>query len=266
MLQNLQCFLVHNKSSFLVDVILVCGLVARTEPQHQMLADSTDGVGSCRLIGSTDRQVDTTVETGDGHVSRRAREQPEYQHFLVAYEVKTLTSCASQAPAREFDAKHGTVVDICVNGEREQGVYMKATMKTEYRTQCLHHAACIGVSDVIFVVASPSNILYVARLHYPQEVRILYIEYLQKVKDLAFDWIGKRLDIPDEVIEDACENDDGTKEEAFSSFYQLCRSLEEYRAESKQPIAKTLQIRPRVALGWNELKGGTTNFRERCPI
>ena len=127
--------------------------------------------------------------------------------------------------------------------------------------QCLHHAITTDVKDVLFVAASSSGILYVMRITFEDDVLLAYKNYLKSVTSFAFGWVGKpALQIPDEVVMNVCENDDGTKEEAFFSFYNLCMNLTRYCLSTSKPLPHTLQIRPRLALAWNAVKGGTDEY------
>lgn len=84
--------------------------------------------------------------------------------------------------------------------------FQDAVPKTEYRLQCLHHAACLGVKEVLFITAKGSamgvgEVIYAVLLRFTVSIRNDYLYCLDTVKCAAFLWIGKDAqDIPVEYV------------------------------------------------------------------
>jgi len=110
--------------------------------------------------------------------STNCGERSEDGHFLVAVEVKTLTKASTQIPAREFSNNFGEVVDIDIASMDQREKYVRVTLKqeyrSEYRSQCLHHAASLGVRCSFSCCRTlEHNICCKAKVHY-QSYTVVY--------------------------------------------------------------------------------------------
>lgn len=254
-LARISTFLRAADSPFLINCIVDTGLVCGRNVNSKTMADSPDGLASCRLRSqprsgtAEDEEVIDLIGTA------------ENASFTAAIEVKTLSSERRLRFAFDMVQTVGQVLDIDADSAQCRDLYMKATMSTEYRCQCLHHAAVTNTTDVLFVVASSSKIIYVLRLRYSEALLSDYRTYMEDVSGCVFSWIGALpKDIPSNVTDIACPEDEGTEVEAFFSYYSLCMSAHRHVAETGTPLEETAQIKPRAALMWNAVKGGTDEF------
>lgn len=80
----------------------------------------------------------------------------------------------------------------------------------------MRHAATIDVLDVIFVAASLQHIIYVMGITFDHLIIHAYRAYLDNVKLLAFQWIGRASVLaPDDIMAMACDDNDGSKKKHF---------------------------------------------------
>ena len=211
-----------------------------------------DSLEPCGIAGSPDAIGTLFEPTSTGS---------ESSEFVCEVEVKSLMKTRTEQPAREYASTYGPIshVTVCFGTETEQ--FRKGTLNTEYRIQCPHHAAVLGVTDVLFVVSSLQGIIYCLRITFNSNVLQSYREYLESVLLNAFNWIGDpAIIVPDDVIATVGEEFDSSKEESFFSYYNLCMSLTRYCTVTSKPIPYSLQIRPSLALAWNAVKGGTDEY------
>ena len=220
------------------DYIRCVGLVAsKTAP---MLADSPDG-----LLG---------FYTSTGLYS------------CAAIEVKTMASPTTIDKAKNLRAEYGPFskvngIGLSDGAERH---FKKLVFTPEYRLQCLHHAAVLGITQVVFVVAKGSRngvgeIIYAVMLEFAESLRYHYMFVLDSIRASAFTWIGgDALGIP-KRYEDLVENTFAADLYSLASFYNLSQA---YKAlvHRNGPLPPSRMIRPLLLVYWNTLKGGVDEF------
>ena len=124
-LRNLQFFLLKNDSPFKMGCLVSSGLVSRYFNNSQLctIAGSPDGI--CFIRDSSGERV---------------------ENVLCAVEVKTLTKTKTQSPAREYARNFGFISHVTVGTGVMSEQFRKGTLNVDYRIQCLHHAASLGVT------------------------------------------------------------------------------------------------------------------------
>ena len=128
-----------------------------------------------------------------------------------------MTKTRTEQPAREYASTYGPISHVTVSFGTETEQFRKGTLNTEYRIQCLHHAAVLGVADVLFVVASLQGIIYCLQITFNSNVLQSYREYLESVRLNSLNWIGDpAIIVPDDVLATVGEEFDSSREESFS--------------------------------------------------
>lgn len=92
-----------------------------------------------------------------------------------------MTSLRTMEEAKEITRRYGTLSmlsDIGGNAHSKK-LCQKLVLSSAYRTQCLHHAAVLGIKNVLFIVgkggkASPRGINYASLLQFKETFRHYY--------------------------------------------------------------------------------------------
>lgn len=130
--------------------------------------------------------------------------------------MRTLTKLKTKYVAKDFARSFGAVCHVQVSLGIYSEQFKRGTLRTEYRVQCLHHAATTDAQDVIFVAASPRRIIYVMRITFDHLIMDAYRAYLDDIKLLAFQWIGRNaVQTSDDIMAMACDDNDGSEKKHF---------------------------------------------------
>lgn len=120
------------------------GLIAHNT--EQFLGDSSDGVCSLNIEGES---------------------------CFAGIEIKTMTSVSTNSQASHFASTYSNLVLINDIGKSDKAdeLFRKAVPNTEYRSQCLHHAAVLQTNNILYVVATSTltgsaGIIYLCLLNF----------------------------------------------------------------------------------------------------
>jgi hypothetical protein len=119
-------------------------------------------------------------------------------------EIKTHSADGKIAIARELAAKYGAICEAYLfeNNPDENSIagesisITKIITNSEYRAQILHHASTLGCARVIFVEATPTEIIRVVKVFVSSVTRQSYCELLSLISEEYLGWIYNHEDIP----------------------------------------------------------------------
>ena len=131
-----------------------------------MMADSPDGI-----LGYSDNS--------EAHVA--------------SIEVKTMTTPNTIRNAKDIRERVASF-SILKNIGRSEGMdkyFRELVPTTTYRFQFIHHAATLGISKVLLIVAKGSSggvvvVIYAVLLHISQQLRNCYLMYMDAVRVSTF--------------------------------------------------------------------------------
>eukprot|EP00178_Gracilaria_changii_P016681 TRINITY_DN479_c3_g1_i11.p1 TRINITY_DN479_c3_g1~~TRINITY_DN479_c3_g1_i11.p1 ORF type:complete len:1373 (+),score=138.00 TRINITY_DN479_c3_g1_i11:3191-7309(+) len=185
---------------------------------------------------------------------------------LGVIEVKTMTAIATIAKAKSVCEQYGEIVRLRNIGgsQYSTNLFHQLVPTSDYRMQCIHHAAVSGKNNVFFVVATGSHmgvgtIIYIAWLEFRPSVIANYIYCLMTVRVAAFDWIGDKADKIPKQYDALLLDSYATDLYSFGSFYNLAKAYKQL-ANDKGPLPPSRMIRPSALVFWNLLKGGVDEF------
>ena len=226
------------ESGYFIDVsfIRATGLVC--DPVNSMLVDSPDA-----LCGLFFGEEDLTAP--------------------AAIEVKTMTALKTLEESKIISENYGSVIVVSdIEGAvQDTQLFKNVVPSSNNRAQCLHHAAVLGVSHVVYVVgkggrAATGGIIYAAVLRFNRLLLNQYTWCLQAVEQSAFLWIGLK---PEEIPR---EYDNMLKQSyafdlhSFASYYSISQGIGRLIQKRGLPLPPSRMIRLTPAVFWNQVKGG----------
>ena len=186
---------------------------------------------------------------------------------VVSIVVKTKTSVATIDAANRTRDLYDSLINITCIGENAYSnkLFCEVVPNVWYRAQCLHHAATADTNTVLYVVAKAgrttySGIIFVAQLHFSDQIIHSYLYALDTLHVGAFEWIGRSArNIPDEydtLVRDTFASD----LQSFSSYYNISLSLKKHIQTTGLPLVPSEMVRPTVLVFWNAVKGGVDEY------
>ena len=178
-----------------------------------------------------------------------------------------MTAPATIEQATEITQRNFPFVVLPDIGVRRSStaLFKELVPNASYRSQCVHHAAVLETSSVLYVVAKGSMhtqgaIIYAVLLIFSPIVRQNYICGIDSIRTSCFNWIGlSGTNIPikyDELLKDSQASDLNS----LCAHYNLGRALRRTITQNGAPSPPCRQLRPTALIFWNYLKGIVDTF------
>ncbi|CDF34407.1 unnamed protein product [Chondrus crispus] len=174
-----------------------------------------------------------------------------------------MTSVRSVESATTLRARYGPVVSLRNVGtsDRSTGLFKELVGTPAYRAQVLHHAATLGVNNVLFVVGTGGSItkggiVYVCHIVFAEHMRHNYTYALDCVRTAAFKWVGEGSERVPEQYDALLQNTHASDLYSFVSYYGLSQAIRHEVITRGEPIPPARMIRLTPAVYWNNPKGG----------
>lgn len=159
--------------------------------------------------------------------------------------------------ARDLKTKYGKLVVIKDTGGAASATkrFHQLVPSTEYRVQCIHHAAVLGIKHVLFVVAKGSSmgvgeILYIALLQFSEQLRNCYTCSLDCIRTAAFTWIRRDAKLIPKEYDALLSSSHASDLFSFASYYNLSMAYKSLVAKNG-PLPPSRLIRPTMLVYWN---------------
>lgn len=170
--------------------------------------------------------------------------------FVSTVEIKTMASIQTIRNALTIQERNGAFIQISGIGHVKEAdsLFRCIVTLTDYRVQCIHHTATVGVNFVLYTVAKGSScgvgsILHVALLEISECLQAEYLYCLASVRDSVFTSVGKDAsEIPDaydELLQESHANDLFS----YASFYNLSCTYKSL-VLANGPLPPARMIRP----------------------
>jgi hypothetical protein len=170
--------------------------------------------------------------------------------ICAAIEIKTMASANTLTEAKTI-ATQLFQLTYCTFGDEN---FMKG-VKSEYRSQCIHHACVMRVNLVLFVVASESNIIYMLLISFSREDIDLYESILDETGS-KLDWIYREAPFPQDAFGDGLvQNGYHVDTHSVKLHLALWRSVHFLIRKHSKPLPPCRYIVPSGIAYWNKTKG-----------
>lgn len=172
--------------------------------------------------------------------------------ITCAVEIKTMTSANTLMEARNI-ASQMFQVTYCSFGDDK----FKKGVKSEYRTQCIHHACVMRVNVVLLVVASDVDIIYMMMIDFTREELAQYEKLLDQVST-TLDWV-----YGDEPFPSASFGEEGVTQNGYHvDIHSIRMQLSLWKSthnfiknHGNKPLPPCRYIVPSGIAYWNKTKG-----------
>ncbi|CDF34053.1 unnamed protein product [Chondrus crispus] len=202
-----------------------------------MIADSPDGILACK----------NEIE----------------ESFVCAAEIKTMTALTTVSEATHLREQFGPLTilsDVGSCGAADE-LFRTLIPSTQYRAQCLHHAATLGLKHVLFIVASSGSvthgqIIYGCLIQFSEYIRHSYTFTLDSVLSMGFGWVGREPKYIPREYDALLKESHASDINSFASYYSLSTGIRRLIDKDGRPMPPARMIRLTPAVFWNHLKGG----------
>lgn len=113
--------------------------------------------------------------------------------FVSAAEINTMTLIQTIRNAITVREQNGAFIKILGLGRIEKACFLFRCVvtSTDYRVECIHHAATVGVNFLLYTVDKGNScgvdcILYVAYIEISERLKAQYLYCLASVRDSVF--------------------------------------------------------------------------------
>ena len=152
------------------------GLASGIEAQNYHLATSVDGI-----IFIDGRPYLMEIKTATTHATQ-SELRSEVAKDLQDHEMRAFSSCTS-GPLSIEDLPDSSEFQV---PSSDAAAFKQAVKSIQHRYQLLHHAAVLGIDDVLYIQADLEGVRRIKHVRFTEEIRSLYLKYFKKL----FKFIG----------------------------------------------------------------------------
>lgn len=182
---------------------------------------------------------------------------------VFAVEIKTMTALTTIQSASFKANIYGELILLSdVGGDLQSTqILHELVPTTQYRSQCLHHAATLCINSVLFMITTSGSmtkgrILYACIVNFTETIRYQCTYILESVRHTGFSWIGVTERISQKEYDGMQQPSHASDIHSFMSCYSLSEALRK-RVENRNaliPPSRMTRLTPTVY--YNHQKSG----------
>ena len=178
----------------------------------------------------------------------------------IGIEIKTPSSKALLQKLRSYVSMHGHMYFECWFGDH---LFQQLVYDPQYRVQVLHHATVCMFSDILFVVADESQVIYAVWIRFKEKKKKIYTGILKDVyeKELAWAYTDAWASATPQSHIPQFESNKvycpcyKIQEEDVLFHYCIWRKMSMSAMRATIPLPRAKRIVPSIVARWNKGKG-----------